>query len=79
MRDFEPALALFSGSDPLRFYRSLAWHARAHLRPGGYLLAETHADYAPASAKCFAETGLIGVEVRRDLFGRLRMVAARKG
>ncbi len=78
VRDFEPALALFSGSDPLVFYHALARHARRLLVPGGYLVTETHADHAQASAACFTAAGLTGADVRADLYGRPRVALAQQ-
>ena len=74
----EPELALFvPDADPVRFYRALAGHALALLKPGGWLVVETHADYGAAVAALFAEAGLSDAEVRPDLAGRDRMALAR--
>ena len=40
MRDFEPALALFGGSDGLELITRLVAEAPRKLRPGGYLVFE---------------------------------------
>ncbi|RMH56152.1 MAG: peptide chain release factor N(5)-glutamine methyltransferase [Bacteroidetes bacterium] len=77
VRDYEPALALFSGDDPLRFYRRLVAVAPRLLRPGGWLVLETHADFGEAVA-ALARTALDEVQVRRDLAGRHRIVVARQ-
>ena len=75
----EPEVALFvPDSDPLRFYRALAGHADALLKPGGWLVAETHADHGGAVAALFEDLGLVGAEIRRDLAGRERIAVARK-
>ena len=74
VRDHEPGLALFVGdADPLRFYRALAGHAEALLRPGGWLVAETHADYGRAVCDVFAQAGFVGADVLPDLAGRDRI------
>jgi release factor glutamine methyltransferase len=79
VRDHEPALALFvDDADPLRFYRALAGHAEALLRPGGWLVAETHADHGAAVRDLFADAGLVGAEILPDLAGRDRIAVARK-
>lgn len=79
VRDHEPALALFvDDADPLRFYRALAGHAEALLRPGGWLVAETHADWGAAVRDLFADAGLVGAEVLPDLAGRDRIALAQK-
>ncbi len=74
---FEPRLALFSGDDPLYFYRLLGAHARLLLRPGGRLVLETHMDYADAVADLLRATGYADVRRRDDLAGRPRVVSAR--
>ena len=79
VRDHEPALALFvDDADPLRFYRALAGHAEALLRPGGWLVAETHADHGRAVRDVFAEAGLAGAEILPDLARRDRIALAQK-
>ena len=76
---WEPELALFvPDADPLRFYRALAGHALALLKPGGWLVAETHADHGRAVAELFAEAGLADAEIRADLAGRDRIASARR-
>ncbi len=79
VRDHEPGLALFvDDADPLRFYRALAGHADALLRPGGWLAAETHADFGPAVRDVFAGAGLSEAQILPDLAGRDRIALARK-
>ena len=72
----EPALALFTGGDPLRFYRALARQATALLAPEGLLLCETHMDYAPHVRRVMADVGLRDAVVEHDLAGRPRMAWA---
>ena len=77
VRDHEPGAALFvPDADPLVFYRALAGHADALLRPRGWLVAETHADHGRAVATLWAEAGLDAVEVLPDLAGRDRIAVA---
>ena len=78
VRDHEPALALFVGADPLVFYRALAGHARRLLRPGGWLVVETHADYGRAVAALFAEAGLVETAIVPDMAGRERIGLGRQ-
>ena len=73
----EPALALFSGDDPLLFYRALTRSAPALLASGGYLVFETHADYAPTVAALLEEAGFKMVTVKADLAGHPRIVSGR--
>lgn len=78
VRDHEPALALFVDDDPLVFYRALAGHALRILRPGGWLVCETHADHGRAVTALFAEAGLAEVALAQDLAGRDRIASARR-
>lgn len=79
--DHEPTLALFvPDADPLRFYRALAEKAAGGLlAPGGALLTEVNCAHGPATAALFEQCGLREADVRRDAFGRDRMVGARRG
>ena len=78
VRDHEPALALFvDDADPLRFYRALAGHAGVLLRPGGWLVAETHCDHGPGVGAVFGDAGLADVAVLPDLAGRDRIAVGR--
>ncbi|MDX1420282.1 MAG: peptide chain release factor N(5)-glutamine methyltransferase [Rubricoccaceae bacterium] len=78
VRDHEPAEALFvPGDDPLVFYRTLAARAPDLLKPGGWLVVETHADHGEAVRDLFAGAGLREAALRRDLAGRPRIVSAR--
>ncbi len=76
---FEPETALFvPDGDPLVFYRALAGHALRLLRPGGWLVAETHADHGQAVAALWEDAGLIEVEILPDLSGRDRIAVGRR-
>ncbi len=76
VRDHEPGLALTTGDEPLRFYRAIARAASTRLYRDGYLLVETHCDYADATAQCFKEAGFTQTQVLQDLTGRDRFVQA---
>lgn len=77
VRDHEPAQALFvRDADPLGPYRALAGHAVRLLRPGGTLVAETHADRGADVAALFAAAGLSDAVCLTDLAGRLRIAIA---
>lgn len=78
VRDHEPALALFAGEDPLRFYRALAVRADVLLRPGAFVVFETHADHAGAVGALLEEGGFVDVSVAVDLAGKPRIVTARR-
>lgn len=78
VRDHEPAAALFSGTDPLRFYRALVRCAARMLAPGGHIVLETHADYAGGVEAVLREAGLAEVRTKRDLAGQPRIATARR-
>lgn len=71
----EPRLALTSGADGLDAIRAIihaiarAAPARAHLRPGGWLLLEHGHNQAPAVRALLAAAGFARVQSRRDLAG----------
>ena len=75
----EPEQALFAGPDGLRLLRSLVSGASAHLAPGGGLALELAPEQAAAVAGWCREAGLLEVRTLRDLAGRARVVAARRG
>ncbi|MFZ5847055.1 MAG: peptide chain release factor N(5)-glutamine methyltransferase [Actinomycetota bacterium] len=77
-RDFDPALALWSGEDGLDAMRVLERVAARLLRPGGVVGAE-HAEVQHESAPVvFAQAGRwIDVRDNPDLAGRPRFVTAR--
>ncbi len=80
VREHEPSMALFvPDDDPLVFYRALAGHAERLLRPGGWLVAETHADHGAAVRALWANVGFEDAEILPDLAGRDRIAVARKG
>lgn len=78
VRDWEPHLALTPGGDGLDAYRAIAKGAGARLMAGGRLIVEIGPTQAGAVAALFRAAGLGGVEVRRDLDGRDRVVMATK-
>lgn len=69
--DWEPASALFAGSDGLDDYRAIAPGLPAQLAPGGVACIEIGATQAAAAATLFAAEGF-AVSVRRDLARRDR-------
>ena len=79
VRDHEPGTALFvPDADPLVFYRALAGHAEHLLRPGGWLVAETHADLGQQVGHLWTEAGLVEVAVLPDLARRDRIAVGRR-
>ncbi len=71
--EYEPHTALFvPNDDPLLFYRSLA---QLHTQS---LYVEAHEQQAQAVADLLKQNGYTNVTIRHDLYGRERMVGARR-
>jgi len=79
VRDWEPALALFSDDDGMAAIRGIVLGAAAVLEPGGLLALEVDSRRAGLAREC-AETDsrLRDVEIRTDLTGRERFLVARR-
>lgn len=77
VRDHEPHTALFSGPDPLCFYRAIGRRAQELLAPDGFLVFEVHADYGRAVGQLLKQQGYGAVHVEQDLSGRDRIVRGR--
>jgi release factor glutamine methyltransferase len=76
VRDFEPHRALFTGDDPMTFYRVISRFAENALTPGGYLVFETHADFGQEVVDLLSESEFANVKLHDDLSGRPRVVVA---
>lgn len=75
----EPALALFvPDDDPLRFYRALGAFAVANMLPGSVLFLECNEYNAQEVVALLQELGFMGLELRRDINGKERMVKGRR-
>ena len=74
--DFEPHLALYGGEDGLDFYRSIAKHYAAALKPGGYLAFEYGDTQADDVCRILEENGYTVLERARDFNDRERAVLA---
>jgi release factor glutamine methyltransferase len=70
VRDWEPRTALV-GPDTTEAVVSGAWH---RLRPGGFLVLETHASTARDVAELLRAQGYEGRRITLDLAGRERVV-----
>lgn len=77
VREYDPDLALFSGDDPLRFYRVLADRAADFCADGAAVVLETHAEHATEAATVLQNAGLSDVSITEDISGRPRIVSAR--
>jgi release factor glutamine methyltransferase len=73
--EHEPHLALYPGESGLEILEKLIPGARAHLRPGGALIAEI-ADEQAGSVRELAEAHFGEVTVHPDLAGMLRVLEA---
>lgn len=75
--DYESPLALFvSDEDPLRYYAALALLGKKCLKPGGGLYVEVNSALGPQTCSLFEREGYSRVCLRKDIFGRDRMVRA---
>lgn len=79
VRDWEPALALFSGGDGMVATRAIVRGAAGLLQPGGILALEVDTRRAMLAAELVAtDVRYCDVAVRLDLTGRERFVLARR-
>lgn len=79
VRDWEPAVALFSADEGMRDTARLVREAAEVLEPGGTLALEVDARRASLAAECVAATARFGdVRVVLDLAGRERFVVAKR-
>lgn len=68
---YEPHLALFvADDDPLVFYKAIAEFAS----PGTTVYVEIHEDLGPQTKSLFEAKGFTGVEVKKDMQGKDRMI-----
>lgn len=77
--EHEPHVALFvPDDDPLLFYRAIADFAIQSLEPDGWLYFEVNPLYIKELKTMLAEKGFENIEVKIDLFGKERMIRAKK-
>ena len=75
--EHEPQLALFvSDNDPLLFYRAIAEFGKKALNKDGRLYFEINPLKAEALKEMLLKTGYHDIELRKDIFGKLRMIKA---
>lgn len=80
VRDWEPAVALVSGSDGLAHTRELILESTGVLAEGGWLVLEVDSRRADEAAAIVGESGdFSGVRIFPDLTGRPRVLTARRG
>jgi release factor glutamine methyltransferase len=78
VRDWEPALALASGSDGMRATHALLTDALRVVRPAGWIALELDASRAQLAGEAAAAAGWARVSVINDLFGRERYLLAQR-
>jgi release factor glutamine methyltransferase len=75
--NYEPELALFvEDHDPLTFYRKIAQLAKEHLKENGVLFFEINQYLGSETVELLQSLGFNNVELRKDLFGKDRMIRA---
>lgn len=75
--DYEPGLALFvSDEDPLIFYRKIASLAKTHLAQNGLLFFEINEYLGKEMTEMLRLLGFQNVLLKKDLFGKDRMIKA---
>jgi release factor glutamine methyltransferase len=76
---YEPQGALYvSDDDPLLFYRRISDFACLHLLPGGWLFFEINEQLGDDLVLLVEKKGFSAIELRKDLFGKVRMVRCRR-
>jgi len=77
--DYEPHLALFvEDNKPLVFYDVIAQLGQSYLKPGGSLFFEVNENFGDATADLLIGMGYRDVVLRKDIFGKDRMLKAVK-
>lgn len=77
VREYEPHVALFGGPDGLAIYRRLIDDAARVLQPGGWIVMETAYNADEAVRAMLSARWFVDIEMRTDLAGLPRVVAAR--
>ncbi len=71
----EPHLALFvPDTEPLLFYQSIAEFAMVNLNSNGSIFFEINETFGLETVNMLEQLGFVNVELRKDLFGKDRMV-----
>ena len=77
VRDWEPSIALFAGTDGLDEIRELVAGAPLWLRPGGWLVIEIGASQGAPTIDLLRAAGFEDVSISHDLSDRDRIAVAR--
>lgn len=77
--DYEPHLALFvTDADPLIYYRNIARLAMDHLEENGRLYLEINEYLGEEMVALLDQYAFESIELKKDMFGKDRMICARK-
>ncbi len=75
--DYEPHTALFvPDQDPLIFYDRITDFALKHLRTSGLVFFEINEQLGVETCQLLQAKGFLSIELKKDLFGRDRMIKA---
>jgi release factor glutamine methyltransferase len=73
--EFEPSTALFvSDEDPLLFYRRIGEFGQRYLNPEGELYFEINEALGTETLELMQQQGYTHLELRKDLYGKERMI-----
>ena len=73
--DYEPHLALFvDNHNPLQFYRAICEFSTINLRDGGQLYFEINENLGEQMIALMTEFNFECIELKKDLFGKDRMI-----
>jgi release factor glutamine methyltransferase len=76
--DYEPENALFvTDSEPLVFYRAIADFANKYLSGNGMLFLEINENLGLEMNEMLIDSGFSGIEIRKDINGKNRMICCR--
>jgi len=76
---FEPKSALFvTDADPLLFYRKISLFAQTHLKKNGWLFFEINENLGEEMVQLLTKAGFCSIELKKDLFGKNRMIRCRR-
>lgn len=79
VRDYEPHMALFGGTDGLDFYRGITEHYASALKPGGFLCFEFGMGQGDSVCRILSDNGFTVLERIKDFNDRERAVLAQYG
>jgi release factor glutamine methyltransferase len=77
VRNWEPAHAVFAGTDGLDAIRQVVAGAVRRVRPGGWIVLEIGADQGSTVEELLGASGFVDVAIKPDLAGRDRVAVAR--